>query len=142
MKIHNEPQLFKQEHIKKLELYYDGKYVFDSTLRGRDGGWLDQAFAIFYTEKSHPEGSNYFGICWKNYTGSFKPELIITNGISATEEFNGVLYDGEVYYSRYCHDFRQYPCGLFVDGGRDYTRYGGTVLGNCKIGRASCRERV
>ena len=59
--------------------------------------------------------------------------MIITNGISATEEFNGVLYDGEVYYSRYCHDFRQYPCGLFVDGGRDYTRYGGTVLGNCKI---------
>ena len=132
MKIHNEPQLFKQEQIKNLELYYDGKYVFDSTLRGRDGGWLDQAFAIFYTEKSHPEGSNYFGIGWRYYPGVKEPGLIITDGISATEEFSGVLYNGEVYYSAYRHDFRQYPNGLFVDGGRDYTRFGGPIDA-CKL---------
>ena len=128
MKIHNESRLFDAGGIAKIEEVYNGKYVFESCIKTKDGGWTDRAFAIFYTEKAHPEGSNYFAIGW-NHLG----RLIIADGISATEQFQGVLHNGAVYYSRFCHDFRQFPNGLFVDGGRDYTRYGGTVLSECKL---------
>lgn len=128
MKIHNEPTLFKPEQIKIFEDKYNGKYVFESALKAKGGGWTDRAFAIFYTEEAHPQGSNYFAI-GRDHTGS----VIIANGIDATEEFQGVAYKDEVYYSRYCHDFRQFTNGLFVDGGRDYTRYGGSKLSNCKL---------
>lgn len=130
MKIHNEPKLFIPEDIKGIEDHYKGKYIFESCLRAKDGGWVNQAFAIFYTEKAHPQGSNYFAIGWKSYSDVAGQALIITDGISATEEFSGVLYNDEVFYSRYRHDFRQFPNGLFVDGGRDYTRYGGSFLGD------------
>lgn len=132
MKIHNEPMTFKPEAISALEKHYNGKYVFESTIKGRDGRWLDQAFAIFYTENAHPEGSNYFAIGWQSYPGEIGQSLIITDGISATKEFSGVLYNGEVYYSRFGHDFRQCTGNLFVDGGRDYLRVGGSVLNDIK----------
>jgi len=136
MNIHNEPMFLNKETIEKIEKQYNGKYVFESCLKTKGGGWTDRAFAIFYTEKKHPEGSNYFAIGWSfDNIRLTKPSLIITNGIDATEEFNGVLYNGEVFYSRFCHDFRQFPNGLFVDGGRDYTRFGGTVLDKCKLVR-------
>lgn len=128
MKIHNEPTLFKPEQIKIIEDKYNGKYVFESAIKAKGGGWTDRAFAIFYTEEAHPEGSNYFAIGY-DYTG----DMIITNGINATEEFRGIEFKGEVYYSRHRHDCRSFPNGLFVDGGRDYTRFGGSVaLGECR----------
>lgn len=130
MKIHSEPITLKSDAIVILEEQYNGKYVFESCIKTKDGGWADQAFAIFYTEEPHPEGSNYFAI-GRNSNG----DLIITDGISATEEFTGVLYNGEVYFSRYHHDFRQFNDGLFVDGGRNYTRFGGVELNDCKIVR-------
>lgn len=34
------------------------------------------------------------------------------------------MIDDEVIYSRYRHDFREHN-GVYIDGGRDYTRYGG-----------------
>ncbi len=123
MKIHNEPTMFKPEQIKIIEDKYNGKYVFESALKAKGGGWTDRAFAIFYTEEQHPEGSNYFAI-GRDHNGS----VIIANGIDATEEFQGVQYKDDVYYSRYCHDFRQCTSNLFVDGGRDYLRIGGSVL--------------
>ena len=133
MKIHNEPRLFHEKMIEVIEKKYNAKYVFESTLKSSSGNWLDQAFAIFYTEEPHPHGSNYFGIGYDYGTRLIKsPPIVITNGISATEDFEGILFNGEVFYSRYCHDFRQYSNGLFVDGGRDYTRYGGSVLSECK----------
>lgn len=131
MIIHSEPTLYERETIDLIEKKYNAKYIFESCLKTKDGNWTDRAYAIFYTEKVHPEGSNYFGIGW-----SLDPNnrnAIITNGISATEEFTGVELNDEVYYSRFCHDFRFFPNGLFVDGGRDYTRYGGSVLSDCKL---------
>ena len=133
MNIHNEPTLFKPYQIKIIEEKYNGTYVFESCIKTKDGGWTDRAFAIFYTEEPHPEGSNYFAI-GRDYSTSLikKMKLIISNGISATEEFQGVQYKDDVYYSRYCHDFRQCTRNLFVDGGRDYLRIGGSVLDQVK----------
>jgi len=128
VKIYNEPTMFKPEQIKIIEDKYNGKYVFESAIKAKGGGWTNRAFTIFYTEEAHPEGSNYFAIGY-DHTGA----VIIANGIDATEEFEGVLYNDEVFYSRFCHDFRQFTNGLFVDGGRDYTRYGGSNLSNYKL---------
>lgn len=97
-----------------IENAYNAKYVFESCIKHKDGGWCNFPIAIFYTEEAHPRGSNYFGV-FVNESGDF----MITNGISATEPFDGLLVDGDVVYSRYRHDYREYK-GAIVDGGRDY----------------------
>jgi len=46
-------------------------------------------------------------------------------------EFTGIICREchEIVWSRHRHDFRHCPCGKsFVDGGRDYTRYGGELM--------------
>lgn len=113
MRILNECSFLKPEGIKKIEELRNAKYVFESCLKLKDGGWCNWPAAIFYTEEAHPQGSNYFAIF--NIDDGF----MITNGISATEPFNGLLVGEEVVYSRYRHDYREYK-GAMVDGGRDY----------------------
>jgi len=116
IRIHNECTFLKPDGIAKVENMYDAKYVFESCLRMKDGGWCNIPVAIFYTEKAHPEGSNYFGL----YRTDFG-DLMITDGISAIEPFNALQIDEDIIYSRYRHDYREYK-GAMVDGGRDYFR--------------------
>jgi len=127
MKILNESSIYKPAGIKIVEDKMNAKYVCESCLRNRDGGWANVPVAIFYTELAHPEGSNYFGI-YNNIDG----RTTITNAISATEPFSGLLIDNEVVYSRYRHDFRGHN-GIFVDGGRDYLRFGGERIDQAEI---------
>ena len=114
MKIHNECSFLKPEGIKFIEENYNAKYVFESCLKKKDGGWCNIPVAIFYTEEAHPEGSNYFGL----YRTDFG-DIMITNGISATEPFDALQVGDDIIYSRYRHDYREYN-GAMVDGGRDY----------------------
>lgn len=123
MKFHNESSFLKPDAIAKVENTYNAKYIFESCLKTKDGNWSNFPVAIFYTEQAHPEGSNYFGI-FRNDFGA----LTIANGISATEPFEGIQIDEDVYYSRYRHDFRDCKKGISIDGGRDYTRLVGNVL--------------
>jgi hypothetical protein len=127
MKILNESSIYKPAGIKIVEDKMNAKYVCESCLRNRDGGWANVPVAIFYTELAHPEGSNYFGI-YNNIDG----RTTITNAISATEPFSGLLIDNEVVYSRYRHDFREHN-GIFVDGGRDYLKFGGERIDQAEI---------
>ena len=116
MNILNECSFLKPEGIAKIEKAYNAKYVFESCIKDRDGGWCNMPVAIFYTETPHPQGSNYFGL-YVNESGDF----MITNGISATEPFDALQVGDDVIYSRYRHDFREHN-GYMVDGGRDYFR--------------------
>lgn len=116
MNILNECTFLKPEGIYKIEDAYNAKYVFESCIKHKDGGWCNFPCAIFYTETPHPKGSNYFGV-FVNESGDF----MITNGISATEPFDALQAGDEVIYSRYRHDFREHN-GYMVDGGRDYFR--------------------
>lgn len=127
MKIHNECTFFKPEGIAKIEEMYNAKYVFESCLKTRDGGWCNYPVAIFYTEKAHPQGSNYFGLYEERLSITDKPRLLITNGISATEPFDGLKIGEDIIYSRYRHDYRTLD-EAFVDGGRDYFRRGDVGL--------------
>jgi hypothetical protein len=120
MKIHNESSWLKPDGIAKVEQMYNAKYVFESCLKTRFGGWSEFPVAIFYTEQAHPEGSNYFGL-FKSEFG----QLTICNGISALEEFIGLQIGEDIIYSRYRHDYctlNENEDGGFIDGGRDYVR--------------------
>ena len=116
MNIRNECTFLKPEGIAKIEKAYNAKYVFESCLKTKNGGWCNMPVAIFYTETPHPQGSNYFGL----YCNDFG-DFMITDGISATEPFDALQAGDDVIYSRYRHDFREHN-GYMVDGGRDYFR--------------------
>jgi hypothetical protein len=126
MKIHNECSFLKPEGVAKVEELYKAKFVMESCVKSGRGGWSDFPVAIFYTEEAHPQGSNYFGLYTQRDYKTGESHFMITNGISATEPFQGIRVGDNVYYSRYCHDYRQ--CGkVAIDGGRDYTRLVGDI---------------
>lgn len=120
MNIHNECTFLKPDGIAKVENMYNAKYVFESCLKTVSGGWCNFPAAIFYTETAHPQGSNYFGL----YRSPLNNQLMIADGISATEPFNALQVGDDIIYSRYRHDYREYNHAI-VDGGRDYFRHNG-----------------
>jgi len=126
VKIDTKCSFIKEDMISVIEREYNAKYVLETDLLGKDkfsGAtfWLNKPAAIFYTEKAHPRGSNYFALY---FDGS---SLMITDGLHSIKDvvFSGIEAEGEVVYSRYRHDYREGKNGAFVDGGRDYFRYGG-----------------
>jgi hypothetical protein len=108
--------------ISKWEKHYNVKFVCETPIRMKWGDWFEQSSLIFYSEEPHPEGSNYMAVIHiPDIDGEWKP--VITDGITATEgEIQGLIDGDEVYYSRFRHDYRTTPSGMFIDGGRDYTR--------------------
>lgn len=114
---------FMKEGIKKIEETYGGKYVGYFCILQPSGNWSQMPIDVFYQpnpdlSKGH---SHYFGVFMQN------GKVCITNAISVTEQniLGIVAQDGEVVVSRYRHDFRRSRDGsVFIDGGRDYTRYG------------------
>jgi hypothetical protein len=114
--------------IQALEQNYKAKYVLESAIKDSKDNWANQPVAIFYTEKAHPDGSNYFGVFFRDGMP------YITDGISAVQgTFQGVYdtRDEVIEYSRYRHDYRD--CGqFFVDGGRDYLHWGALNPDVCK----------
>lgn len=107
----------------RIEKKFNAKYIGEFSLKNKDF-WSDYPVAIFYTEKKHPEGSNYFGILFLNhFLPEEKPSVFITNGISAAEAtWTGVMNEkGEILYSGYRHDYQVYG-DLMIDGGQDYVR--------------------
>ena len=126
MKIDTKCSFIKPEMIEVFEREYKAKYILEPDLRGKDlfSGimyWANRPAAIFYTEKAHPRGSNYFALYFDGDT------LMITDGLPSIKDvvFKGIEAEDEVVYSRYRHDFRSGKNAAFVDGGRDYFRYCG-----------------
>lgn len=124
----------KPENIETIEREYNAKYILESDLLGRDGYsgatfWANKPAAIFYTEEAHPKGSNYFALYFRGDT------LMITDGLPSINNvvFQGLEAEGEVEYSRYRHDFREVKNGAFVDGGRDYFKYGGDSFSDYNV---------
>ena len=106
--------------VAKVEKRYNVKFVCETPIKDR-GVWRDFPSLIFYGEK-HPQGSNYMALSLVP-RGLEEWDLVITDGISATEEdFTGILDGDEVIYSRYRHDYRVGKTGVMIDGGRDYLR--------------------
>lgn len=105
----------------KVEKRYNVKFVCETPIK-YNGGWRDHSSLLFYGEK-HPQGSNYMALSMKFDLDGKYHSLVITDGISATEEtITGILDGDEVIYSRYRHDYRVGKTGVMIDGGRDYLR--------------------
>lgn len=117
VKVISPDPMFSDEQIGKIEQHYNAEFVCETTLKTKGGGWLNAPVAVFYTEQAHPEGSNWFGLYYRD------GQLMVTDAQSALEPFDGLmLEDGSVFYSRFRHDYRV-AAGAMVDGGRDYMRY-------------------
>lgn len=121
MKLRNECSFIKPAGIRAIERDYNAKYVLETCLKAKDGGWANFPAAVFYTDEPHPQGSNYFAMYFH------EGDLMITDALPSIKDviFEGLEAEGEVVYSRYRHDYREGKNGAFVDGGRDYFRYGG-----------------
>jgi len=126
MKINTKCSFIKENMIEAFEREYNAKYLLESDLLAKDkysGAtyWVNKPAAIFYTEKAHPRGSNYFALYFEG------DSLMITDALPSIKDivFFGIEAEGEVVYSRFRHDYRAGKNGAFVDGGRDYFRYGG-----------------
>ena len=101
-KVVNLDPMFTDEQIEKIEKYYNAKFVCETSLKLKDGGWSNFPVAVFYTETAHPEGSNWFGLYWNH-----EDQLRIVDAKPALEPFDGLLLeDGSVFYSRYRHDYQ------------------------------------
>ena len=131
MNIITTPELFTAEGIAQIEQMKHAKYVCETCLRSRTGGWVNQAVAIFWnTDPANipAGGSPWFGLFFRHDPPDFKRgSLMITNAISAVESpIAGIVADnGDVIYSHHRHDYRLSPDkSVWIDGGRDYTRTG------------------
>ena len=108
--------------ISKVEKKYNAKFVCETQIRGKNKNWRTESSLIFYNTEPHPQGSNYMALS-VFYDYEEKPDLVVSNGISATEhEIVGIIDGEEIIYSRYRHDYRVGKTGVMIDGGRDYVR--------------------
>jgi dihydrofolate reductase len=102
-----------------------GKFICDTCLRS-DTGWINRPVALFYCGTVPPEDSvthhEWLAVC------RIGDGLRYFNGISAVEPghtFVGIETKCGVLYSSHRHNFVKCDKdGSFIDGGRDYTRFG------------------
>ncbi len=141
MRILKDSEIFSPENIAKIEDKKNAVYVCETCLTGMNGGWINQAVAVFWNKDPDnvPHGgSAWFGLYYRVYhpDDSREPTLMVANAISATlEPITGVVAEnGDVIYSRYRHDYRMSPDGTaMVDGGRDYFRTGPLGIGTVTL---------
>lgn len=107
--------------IDVVEKKYNAKWVGQLPLKTADGQWANFSADIYYQKTPPVAGySKYFALYLQN------DKLYITSGESAVEGIiTGVVAkDGEIVYSRYRHDMHHSTdMTVWIDGGRDYTRY-------------------
>ena len=117
MNINHEP-LFDTKKVTAHYTEKDGlevKYVCTTDLSASD-----MPVDVYYRPTPHPTfGNNYFGL----YYDRVRDHLMICNAdIVETLDF-GMVNDGSVWhYSQSHHDYKKFPNGAMIDGGRLYCR--------------------
>jgi hypothetical protein len=123
MIINHEP-LFDREKVIEHYTEKDGvpvTYVCTSDLRASDC-----PVDVYYRSTPHPEfGNRYFGL----YFDTVRNCMMITDAdIIETLDF-GMVNDGNVWhYSQSHHDYKRFPNGAMIDGGRVYIRSSSGVI--------------
>jgi len=124
MIINHEP-LFDREKIIEHYTEKDGvpvSYVCTTDLRASDC-----PVDVYYRDTPHPEfGNRYFGL----YYDTLRDHMMICNADLVEELEFGMVNDGSVWhYSQSHHDYKSFPNGAMIDGGRVYIRSSGGVVG-------------
>ena len=120
MNIITDPVDYTKKFVKCIGEKYNGKYICETSVKGVTGIWTDSPAILFYSEISHPEGSNYFGII-----EGFGREYKIFNALPVMPETIDavVANNGDIIYSHYRHHYNISTDGsVWIDGGRDYFR--------------------
>lgn len=134
MNILTQSEQFSPEQLEKIEAHYEAAYACETCVKNRNGGWVNQFVSVFYQadpSKVPEGGSQWFGLFFRQEfpSESAPTRLFVVNALSAVEEdIAGVVANnGDVIYSHYRHDYRRSPDGsVWIDGGRDYTRWSGS----------------
>jgi hypothetical protein len=115
--------LFNSKKVEELYTKKDGVPVAYVCTTGRVGN----AYAgdIFYSDTPHPKfGNRYFNLFYHPITH----KLLISSADWVEDlTFDMIQSEGWYYYSSHRHDMVTTTSG-FIDGGRDYTRLGGSVI--------------
>ena len=90
-------------------------YVCTTDLRASD-----VPVDVYYRSTPHPEfGNHYFGLYYDNVRDC----VMICNADIVEELEFGMVNDGSVWhYSQSHHDYKSFPNGALIDGGRQYVR--------------------
>jgi len=123
MIINHEP-LFDRDKIIEHYTEQDGvpvSYVCTSDLRASDC-----PVDVYYRDTPHPEfGNRYFGL----YYNTLRDHMMICNADLVEELEFGMVNDGSVWhYSQSHHDYKSFPNGAMIDGGRAYIRSSSDVI--------------
>ena len=132
MKVLTESERFSPEQLAKIEAHYSAKYVCETCIKTKSGAWANTSVSILYQDdlsKVPAGGSQWFGLFFKKESPDpdSPTRLFIVNALSAVDQdIEGIVAaNGDVIYSRYRHDYRHSPDeSVWIDGGRDYTRFG------------------
>lgn len=122
---HRSSHPFKLDVV--AEKYPGSIYVGEFAPKLKGGGFADIPEAVFWQPEAHPQGSNYFGL----YVDPMSGKPYIRDALPDIDgEFEGILdEEGNLMYSAFQHDFQKFSDdGVFVDGGREYTRIGGKEM--------------
>lgn len=122
MQIRHYP-LFDTEKVEELYSKKDGVPVTYVCTTGRKNDTY--ARDIFYRDTPHPVfGNKYFGLLYHPITH----KLLISSADWVEDlTFDIIQSEGWYYYSSHRHDMVTTING-FIDGGRDYTRVGGSAI--------------
>lgn len=123
---------FDWEHlsIEQIEQKYNAKFVCETCIKNKNGGWRPGSSLIFYSEEKHPEGSNYFAFSY-----DFKQDAyVVSDAISVVGiDITGIIDGDKIIYSRFGHDYRIGETGVMIDGGRGYLRSSGGQYATLRI---------
>lgn len=117
------------DFIHNLEQHYNVKFVVVTQVKTCDGNWTDGEFYIFY--QANPDKqmghSHYMGYGFDKTGGYVFNALPYVNSLGGISAVKNSL-TGEVIYSKYRHDYvtMESDPNIFIDGGRNYTRMGGS----------------
>lgn len=110
-----------------IETEYNAKYVGEFSIKNGSKGFINAPCSVFYNEKPHPQGSNYFAFLYRPsplLNGQEAGNWVITDAISAADNvWTGVFNEetGQILYSAYRHDYQTVD-GVMADGGAEYLR--------------------
>lgn len=130
---------FTPELIGKILEHHKGslpQFIEEIACKNTTGNYTPWGAAVFWQETPpQPEWSNWFAYQFQEFDTMVGDEpakgrrLVITGLKTFDPVVEAILEPtmegGRVAISRFGHDFVQTPSGLFIDGGRDYTRFGG-----------------
>ncbi len=132
------------------EKHPDARFIAEIALPTKGGGWTDNPGIVLYEEHPPAPFSNKFFAYYRYPDDPFskrdkeRGKWVVT-GLSNFDPVVEGVYDttsGIVAISRYGHDYFTTSPGFFVDGGRNYTRFGGSSLSHLAIVKVNLLTRT